>query len=168
MDFAMPADLQAYLDELDAFIEAEIRPLELADDNIRFFDHRREWARTDFENGGLPREEWEDLLREARRRADAAGSQRPDGHDPPVRPAEAQHPSRLQARVVPRLGAHRLHRMAFVALAPLGPPARPARQPGRSHRLERHAAPAIGGLALDRPVQARQHPHRPAHSRTTR
>src|SRR3546814_3438757 len=34
MDFAMPADLQAYLDELDAFIEAEIRPLELADDNI--------------------------------------------------------------------------------------------------------------------------------------
>jgi aminoglycoside phosphotransferase (APT) family kinase protein len=29
------------------------------DDNIRFFDHRREWARTDFENGGLPRHEWE-------------------------------------------------------------------------------------------------------------
>jgi hypothetical protein len=27
MDFAVPADLQAYLDELDAFIEAEIRPL---------------------------------------------------------------------------------------------------------------------------------------------
>ena len=27
MDFAMPADLQAYLDELDAFIEAEIKPL---------------------------------------------------------------------------------------------------------------------------------------------
>ena len=28
MDFAVPADLQAYLDELDAFIEAEIKPLE--------------------------------------------------------------------------------------------------------------------------------------------
>ena len=73
MDFALPADLVAYLDELDAFIEAEIRPLERADDNIRFFDHRREWARTDFDNGGLPRPEWEELLREARKRADAAG-----------------------------------------------------------------------------------------------
>ncbi|MDP3677287.1 MAG: acyl-CoA dehydrogenase [Novosphingobium sp.] len=73
MDFALPADLVAYLAELDAFIEAEIKPLEQANDNIRFFDHRREWARTDFENGGLPRHEWEDLLRQARQRADAAG-----------------------------------------------------------------------------------------------
>jgi len=53
---------------LDAFIEAEIRPLENADDNIRFFDHRREWARTDFEHGGLPRPEWEALLRACRKR----------------------------------------------------------------------------------------------------
>ena len=73
MDFALPGELLAYLDELDAFIEAEIRPLEEADDNIRFFDHRREWARTDFENGGLPRHEWEALLREASCRADKAG-----------------------------------------------------------------------------------------------
>ena len=73
MDFNIPAELQDYLQELDAFIEEEIRPLERQDDNIRFFDHRREWARTDFENGGLPREEWEDLLREARARADKAG-----------------------------------------------------------------------------------------------
>ncbi|MEM7660883.1 MAG: acyl-CoA dehydrogenase family protein [Pseudomonadota bacterium] len=73
MDFNIPADLQAYLRDLDAFIEAEIRPLEEQDDNIRFFDHRREWARTDFENGGLPRPEWENLLKEAKRRADAAG-----------------------------------------------------------------------------------------------
>jgi acyl-CoA dehydrogenase len=73
MDFAMPAALQAYLDELDAFIEAEIKPLELADDNIRFFDHRREHARTDWDRGGLPRDEWEDLLREAKNRADKAG-----------------------------------------------------------------------------------------------
>jgi acyl-CoA dehydrogenase len=73
VDFAIPADIQAYLAELDAFIEAEIKPLQAQDDNERFFDHRREWARTDFENGGLPRKEWEDLLREARRRADAAG-----------------------------------------------------------------------------------------------
>lgn len=73
MDFNIPSDLQDYLAELDAFIEAEIKPLEQQDDNIRFFDHRREWARTDFDNGGLPREEWEDLLREAKQRADKAG-----------------------------------------------------------------------------------------------
>ena len=48
--------------ELDAFIEREIRPLEREDDNIRFFDHRREHARTDLDNGGLPRHEWEELL----------------------------------------------------------------------------------------------------------
>ena len=63
----------AYLDELDAFIEREIVPLQEADDNIRFFDHRREDARTDWERGGLPNEEWEALLFEARQRADAAG-----------------------------------------------------------------------------------------------
>ena len=73
MDFTLPAELTAYLAELDAFIAKEIKPLEQADDNIRFFDHRREWARTDFDNGGLPRHDWEELLREAQRRADAAG-----------------------------------------------------------------------------------------------
>ncbi len=73
MDFSLPKDLVDYLAELDRFIEAEIKPLEQADDNIRFFDHRREWARTDFENGGLPRKEWEELLWEAKQRADRAG-----------------------------------------------------------------------------------------------
>jgi alkylation response protein AidB-like acyl-CoA dehydrogenase len=73
MDFNVPAELTAYLAELDAFIEAEIKPLERQDDNARFFDHRREWARTDFDNDGLPRPEWEALLREAKRRADKAG-----------------------------------------------------------------------------------------------
>ena len=76
MDFDIPADLAAYLIELDAFIEAEIRPLEQQDDNIRFFDHRREDARTDWDRGGLPNHEWEALLREARRRADEAGHYR--------------------------------------------------------------------------------------------
>jgi len=76
MDFDIPADLSAYLAELDAFIEAEIRPLERQDDNIRFFDHRREDARTDWDRGGLPNRDWEALLREARRRADAAGHYR--------------------------------------------------------------------------------------------
>ncbi len=73
MDFDLPADLVAYLAALDAFIDAEIRPLEQQDDNIRFFDHRREHARTDWDNHGLPRPEWEALLGEARARADAAG-----------------------------------------------------------------------------------------------
>ena len=73
MDFAIPADIQATLDALDAFIDREIRPLQAENDNERFFDHRREWARTDFDNGGVPRPEWEELLREMRRRADAAG-----------------------------------------------------------------------------------------------
>ena len=73
MDFDLPAGLVAYLAELDAFIEREIAPLQAADDNQRFFDHRREWARTDFDNQGLPRPEWEALLKEVRRLADAAG-----------------------------------------------------------------------------------------------
>ncbi|QOF77870.1 acyl-CoA dehydrogenase family protein [Variovorax sp. 38R] len=73
MDFDLPRDLVDYLAQLDAFIDREIAPLQAQDDNERFFDHRREWARTDFENGGLPRPEWEALLAEARRRADRAG-----------------------------------------------------------------------------------------------
>ncbi|MDD7967154.1 acyl-CoA dehydrogenase family protein [Actinomycetospora lemnae] len=73
MDFALPAELTRRLDALDDFIEREIVPLQEQDDNQRFFDHRREYARTDFENGGVPRPEWEELLGEMFRRADAAG-----------------------------------------------------------------------------------------------
>ena len=73
MDFDIPADIQKLMRDLDDFIEAEIKPLEQQDDNIRFFDHRREWARTNFENDGMPRPEWYALLGEMRRRADAAG-----------------------------------------------------------------------------------------------
>lgn len=73
MDFNLPADLVTYLGELDAFIEAEIKPMQARDDNQRFFDHRREWARTDFERDGLPRHEWEALLGDVRRCADKAG-----------------------------------------------------------------------------------------------
>jgi acyl-CoA dehydrogenase len=73
LDFSLPPSLAAYLEELDQFIEREIKPQEEADDNIRFFDYRREWARTDYEGGGLPRPEWEALLRKAKDLADAAG-----------------------------------------------------------------------------------------------
>jgi acyl-CoA dehydrogenase len=73
VDFEIPKDLEDFLGAVDDFIEREIKPLEQQDDNIRFFDHRREDARTDWERGGLPNEEWEQLLREARRLADVAG-----------------------------------------------------------------------------------------------
>ncbi len=73
MDFAIPQDLEDYYAELEAFIENTIEPMVAKDDNIRFFDHRREDARTDWERGRLPSREWEDLLRECGKAADAAG-----------------------------------------------------------------------------------------------
>jgi alkylation response protein AidB-like acyl-CoA dehydrogenase len=71
MDFDVPADIRQKLAALDHFIEREIRPLER--EHMQFFDHRREHARTDWEHDGTPRREWTALLREMRRRADAAG-----------------------------------------------------------------------------------------------
>lgn len=76
MNFDLPEGLQEYLDELDQFIENEILPLQMENDNNRFFDHRREDARTNWEEGGRPSEDWEALLAEAKRRADAAGHYR--------------------------------------------------------------------------------------------
>ena len=73
MDFEIPEDIAALLNRLDDFIETVIKPLEESDDNIRFFDHRREDARTDWERGGLPNEDWEQLLHKAKRLADEAG-----------------------------------------------------------------------------------------------
>ncbi len=73
MNFDIPQDLQDYLQEIDDFIEQEILPLQMENDNNRFFDHRREDARTDWERGGLPNEEWELLLVKAKDLADAAG-----------------------------------------------------------------------------------------------
>ena len=71
MDFALPDHLPGLLDEIDAFIESEIKPLER--ENMQYFDQRREYARTDWDNGGIPAGAWEDLLGEMRRRADNAG-----------------------------------------------------------------------------------------------
>ena len=76
MNFDIPEKLQSYLDELDRFIESDIKPLEQENDNIRFFDYRREDARTDWERNGLPNEDWEALLAKAKRVADAAGHYR--------------------------------------------------------------------------------------------
>jgi alkylation response protein AidB-like acyl-CoA dehydrogenase len=71
VDFTLPDHLPGLLDEIDAFIEAEIKPLER--ENMQYFDQRREYARTDWDNGGIPARAWEDLLDEMRRRADRAG-----------------------------------------------------------------------------------------------
>jgi alkylation response protein AidB-like acyl-CoA dehydrogenase len=76
MDFDIPKEIADYLVVLDDFIEKEIKPLQNENDNNRFFDHRREDARTDWDRGGLPNGEWEALLFEARMRADRAGHYR--------------------------------------------------------------------------------------------
>ena len=76
MLFEIPTEITDYLAVLDDFIEREIKPIEQRDDNIRFFDHRREHARTDWDNYGLPRADWWALLAEMRRVADAAGHYR--------------------------------------------------------------------------------------------
>ena len=71
MEFTTPDEIRGKIAELDAFIEREIAPLER--EHIQYFDHRREWARTDWENDGQPSEAWEAVLAEMKRRADAAG-----------------------------------------------------------------------------------------------
>jgi acyl-CoA dehydrogenase len=71
VDFTLPDHLPGLLAEMDAFIDAEIKPLER--EHIQYFDHRRENARTDWDNGGIPKREWEELLGEMRKRADKAG-----------------------------------------------------------------------------------------------
>lgn len=71
MEWSVPVEIAGFIDELDAFITAEIKPLELH--NPEFFDHRREFSRTDVERGGIPTAQWRELMAEARRRADAAG-----------------------------------------------------------------------------------------------
>jgi acyl-CoA dehydrogenase len=73
MSEELPVEIKALLLEINEFIATEVRPLEVEGDNARFFDHRREHARTDFEAGGIPSTEWEALLEEMMRRADRAG-----------------------------------------------------------------------------------------------
>lgn len=71
MDWTIPQDVRTFVDELDTFIDREIAPLQ--DAHPQYFDHRREYARTDWERDGFPRQEWRELLLEMRRLSDAAG-----------------------------------------------------------------------------------------------
>ncbi len=73
MNEDLPNEVVALIEEVDAFIASEIRPLENEADNARFFDHRREHARTDFQAGGIPSAAWEDLLERMVERADRPG-----------------------------------------------------------------------------------------------
>lgn len=73
MDHLYPERLPAFIERLDDFIATTLRPLEFKDDNQRFFDHRREFARTDQAREGQPSKEWEALLKEARGLAREAG-----------------------------------------------------------------------------------------------
>ena len=71
MEFNINKEIKDKINELDEFIERVIKPLE--NKNRQFFDHRREYARTDWENDGKPTKEWEALLRQMKDLADKAG-----------------------------------------------------------------------------------------------
>ncbi len=71
MDLSIPAEVTELLGSIDEFIDRELAPIEAA--NPEFFDHRREFARTDLERGGIPTERWRELLGRARRLAIDAG-----------------------------------------------------------------------------------------------
>ena len=73
MNEDLPPEIVALIEEVDEFIAREIRPLEAEADNARFFDHRREFSRTDLQAGGIPDREWEELLERMVERADRAG-----------------------------------------------------------------------------------------------
>jgi len=71
MDFRIPPDVAVFIERLDAFIDEKIAPLE--QQHPQYFDHRREWARTDWTAGGTPAADWEALLDRMREIADEAG-----------------------------------------------------------------------------------------------
>lgn len=71
MNFEIPQDIRDTIERIDAFIALEIEPLERA--HPEYFDHRREFARTDWDRDGIPIKAFEDLVREMKRRADRAG-----------------------------------------------------------------------------------------------
>lgn len=71
MDWSIPEDVTTFIADLDNFIDSKIKPIEEA--NPEYFDHRREFSRTDTERGGIPTKRWREIMLEARKLADAAG-----------------------------------------------------------------------------------------------
>ncbi|KAJ3533884.1 hypothetical protein NM208_g7785 [Fusarium decemcellulare] len=73
MNFELPLEVRDYLSRLDTFINRTVLPIQHQDDNDRFFDYRREASRTQWNNGGLPAEDWENLLQRVKKLADQEG-----------------------------------------------------------------------------------------------
>ena len=71
MDMSLPEDITAFIADLDCFIDEQIKPIEQA--NPEYFDHRREFTRTDIDRGGIPSRRWREIMREARVLADNSG-----------------------------------------------------------------------------------------------
>ena len=71
MDMSLPEDITAFIADLDRFIDEQIKPIEHA--NPEYFDHRREFTRTDIDRGGIPSRRWREIMREARVLADNSG-----------------------------------------------------------------------------------------------
>ena len=71
MDWTIPEDISKFLDDMDAFIDKEIIPIQ--EEYPELFDHRREYTRTDVARGGVPTAQWREVMAEARRRSDRAG-----------------------------------------------------------------------------------------------
>jgi alkylation response protein AidB-like acyl-CoA dehydrogenase len=71
MDMSIPQDVTDFIADLDRFIDEQIVPIEQA--NPEYFDHRREFSRTDVERDGIPTARWREIMHEARVLADKAG-----------------------------------------------------------------------------------------------
>ena len=64
MEWSIPEEVTELLSSIDEFIDRDLAPIEAA--NREFFDHRREFSRTDVQRGGIPTERWRELLAQAR------------------------------------------------------------------------------------------------------
>jgi alkylation response protein AidB-like acyl-CoA dehydrogenase len=71
MDMSLPEDVTAFIAALGHFIDTQIKPIEEA--HPEYFDHRREFSRTDLERGGIPTARWREIMHEARVLSDKAG-----------------------------------------------------------------------------------------------
>jgi acyl-CoA dehydrogenase len=64
LEWSIPEEVTELLSSIDEFIDRDLAPIEAA--NREFFDHRREFSRTDVQRGGIPTERWRELLAQAR------------------------------------------------------------------------------------------------------
>jgi acyl-CoA dehydrogenase len=71
LEWSLPEDVIELLSSVDEFIDRDLAPIEAA--NPEFFDHRREFSRTDVQRGGIPTERWRELLAQARQLSIQAG-----------------------------------------------------------------------------------------------